>query len=78
MLKTSCCSCSKDSIQSQGLIFLVKIWFGTQNIFDFFVDSRYNNFDQECSDGNVFDLKNVYNVYFCSLGKAELKDFKPF
>ena len=42
------------------------------------MDSRYNNFNQEWSDGNVFDLKNVYNVYFCSLGKAELKDFKPF
>ena len=42
------------------------------------MDSRYNNFNQEWSDGNVSDLKNVYNVYFCSLGKAELKDFKPF
>ena len=42
------------------------------------MDCRYNNDNQEYSDSNMSNLKNVYNVYFCSLGKAELKDFKPF
>ena len=33
------------------------------------MDSRYNNNDQEGSDGKMSDLKNVYNVFFSSIGK---------
>ena len=33
------------------------------------VDNRYNDDDQEYSDSNMSDLKNVYFVYFCSVGK---------
>ena len=31
---------------------------------------RYNNDDQECSNGNVSNVTNVYFVYFCSVGIA--------
>ena len=33
------------------------------------VDNRYNDDDQEYSDSNMSNLKNVYFVYFCSVGK---------
>ena len=39
------------------------------------MDCRYNNDNQEYSNGNMSNLKNVYNVYFCSLGKTNLKHF---
>ena len=39
------------------------------------MDSRYDNDDQESSDGNGSDLKNVYNMYFCSVNKTTFRYF---
>ena len=39
------------------------------------MDSRYNDGDQESSDGNGSDLKNVYNMYFCSVDKTTFRYF---
>ena len=37
------------------------------------VGIRYNNVNQECSDGNMSDLKKVYFLYFYSVGMTSLK-----
>ena len=34
------------------------------------MDSRYNNNNQECSDGNESNLRNGYNMIFCDVGKT--------
>ena len=45
-------------------------------IINFFGDiSRYNDNDQEFSNDNMSDLKNVYNMCFCSLGNINLAYF---
>ena len=45
-------------------------------IINFFGDiSWYNDNDQEFSNDNMSDLKNVYNVCFCSLGNINLAYF---
>ena len=45
-------------------------------IINFFGDiSRYTDNDQEFSNDNMSDLKNVYNVCFCSLGNINLAYF---
>ena len=44
-------------------------------IINFFGDIQYNDNDQEFSNDNMSNLKNVYNVCFCSLGNINLAYF---